>query len=82
MKRKRKYNGLFNVIVKAKVTDDSRNKLEKIVAEYTNYQRYIQSYCKGHVQLYSTAKVQAQRALWGIRHPNPKEEYPVIPGMI
>ena len=40
MKRKRKYNGLFNVIVKAKVTDDSRNKLEKGMFSYILRQRF------------------------------------------
>ncbi|MGB6529580.1 MAG: hypothetical protein WBF33_15850 [Candidatus Nitrosopolaris sp.] len=76
--KKRKYNGFINITVKAKVTDDSKNKLDKIAAEYTNYQKYMQSHCKIDAELYSTTKVQAQRALRRIKQPDPRKEYPVI----
>jgi hypothetical protein len=53
----------MKITVKAKVTDDSKNKLGKIESEFQNYQLYLQSGCTGIVNLYSATKQQAQRAL-------------------
>jgi hypothetical protein len=35
----------MKITVKAKVTDDSKNKLGKIESEFQNYQVYLQSGC-------------------------------------
>ena len=67
----------MKIIVKAKVTDDSKNKLGKIESEFQNYQIYLQSGCTAIVNLYSATKRQAQRAL-KIKQPNQKKQYPVI----
>jgi transposase len=68
----------MKITVKAKVTDDSKNKLGKIESEFQNYQVYLQSRCTAIVNLYSATKQQAQRALKKIKQPNPKKQYPVI----
>jgi hypothetical protein len=68
----------MKITVKAKVTDDSKNKLGKIESEFQNYQVYLQSGCTAIVNLYSATKQQAQRALKKIKQPNPKKQYPVI----
>ena len=68
----------MKITVKAKVTDDSKNKLGKIESVFQNYQVYLQSGCTGIVNLYSATKQQAQRALKKIKQPNPKKQYPVI----
>src|SRR5215813_11153284 len=68
----------MKITVKAKVTDDSKNKLGKIESEFQNYQIYLQSGCTAIVNLYSATKQQAQRALKKIKQPNPKKQYPVI----
>lgn len=68
----------MKITVKAKVTDDSKNKLGKIALEYQNYQTYLQSQCKRVVNLYSATKQQAERILKRIKQPNPKKQYPVI----
>jgi transposase len=70
----------MKITVKAKVTDDSKNKLGKIESEFQNYQVYLQSGCTAIaiVNLYSSTKQQAQRALKKIKQPNPKKQYPVI----
>ena len=57
------------VTVKAKVTDDSKNKLGKIESEFQNYHVYLQSGCTAIVNLYSATKQQAQRALKKITKP-------------
>ena len=67
----------MKITVKAKVTDDSKNKLGKI-EEFQNYQIYLQSGCTAIVNLYSATKQQAQRALKKIKQPNSKKQYPVI----
>jgi hypothetical protein len=43
----------MKITVKAKVTDDSKNKLGKIESEFQNYQVYLQSACTAIVNLYS-----------------------------
>ena len=63
----------MKITVKAKVTDDSKNKLGKIQSEFQNYQVYLQSGCTAIVNLYSATKQQAQRALKKIKQPNPKK---------
>jgi hypothetical protein len=68
----------MKITVKAKVTDDSKNKLGKIESEFQNYQVYLQSGYIAIVNLYSATKQQAQRALKKIKQPNPKKQYPVI----
>jgi hypothetical protein len=68
----------MKITVKAKVTDDSKNKLGKIESEFQNYQIYLQSGCTAIVNLYSATKQQAQRALKKIKQPNSKKQYPVI----
>jgi putative transposase len=68
----------MKITVKAKVTDDSKNKLGKIESEFQNYQVYLQSGCTAIVNLYSATKQQAQRALKKIKQPNSKKQYPVI----
>ena len=68
----------MKITVKAKVTDDSKNKLGKIELEFQNYQVYLQSRCTAIVNLYSATKQQAQRALKKIKQPNPNKQYPVI----
>jgi hypothetical protein len=68
----------MKITVKAKVTDDSKNKLGKIESEFQNYQVYLQSRCTAIVNLYSATKQQAQRALKKIKQPNPKKQYPII----
>jgi hypothetical protein len=68
----------MKITVKAKVIDDSKNKLGKIESEFQNYQAYLQSGCTAIVNLYSATKQQAQRALNKIKQPNPKKQYPVI----
>jgi putative transposase len=68
----------MKITVKAKVTNDSKNKLGKIESEFQNYQVYLQSGCTGIVNLYSATKQQAQRTLRKIKQPNPKKQYPVI----
>jgi len=68
----------MKITVKAKVTDDSKNKLGKIGSEFQNYQVYLQSGCTAIVNLYSATKQQAQRALKKIKQLNPKKQYPVI----
>jgi hypothetical protein len=50
----------MKITVKAKVTDDSKNKLGKIESEFQNYQVYLQSGCTAMVNLYSATKQQAQ----------------------
>jgi putative transposase len=68
----------MKITVKAKVIDDSKNKLGKIESEFQNYQAYLQSGCTAIVNLYSATKQQAQRALKKIKQPNSKKQYPVI----
>jgi len=68
----------MKITVKAKVTDDSKNKLGKIESEFQNYQVYLQSGCTAIVNLYSATKQQAERALKKIKQPNPRKKYPVI----
>jgi hypothetical protein len=68
----------MKITVKAKITDDSKNKLGKIESEFQNYQVYLQSGSTAIVNLYSATKQQAQRALKNIKQPNPKKQYPVI----
>ena len=68
----------MKITVKAKVTDDSKNKLGKIESEFQNYQVYLQSGYIAIVNLYSATKQQAQRALKKIKQPNSKKQYPVI----
>jgi putative transposase len=68
----------MKITVKAKVTDDSKNKLGKIESEFQNYQVYLQSRCTAIVNLYSATKQQAQRALKKMKQPNRKKQYPVI----
>jgi hypothetical protein len=68
----------MKITVKAKVTDDSKNKLGKIGSEFQNYQVYLRSGCTAIINLYSATKQQAQRALKKIKQPNPKKQYPVI----
>ena len=46
----------MKIIVKAKVTDDSKNKLGKIESEFQNYQVYLQSGCTAVINLYSATK--------------------------
>jgi F0F1-type ATP synthase gamma subunit len=53
----------MKITVKAKVTDDSKNKPGKIESEFQNYQVYLQSGSTAIVNLYSATKQQAQRAL-------------------
>ena len=43
----------MKITVKAKVTDDSKNKLGKIESEFQNYQIYLQLGCTAIVNLYS-----------------------------
>jgi hypothetical protein len=61
----------MKITVKAKITDDSKNKLGKVELEYQNYQTYLQSGCKADVPLYSATKQQAQRALKHIKQAKP-----------
>ena len=70
----------MKITVKAKVTDDSKNKLGKIESEFQNYQIYLQSGCTAIANLYSATKQQAQRALKKIKQLNPKKQYPVRGG--
>src|SRR5215469_9899045 len=63
----------MKITVKAKVTDDSKNKLGKIGSEFQNYQVYLQSGCTAIVNLYSATKQQAQRALKKIKQLKPEE---------
>ncbi len=69
---------MTKITVKAKITDDSKNKLSKIESEYQDYQTYLQSGCKTAVNLYSATKQQAERILKRIKQPNPKKLYPLI----
>lgn len=66
--------------VKAKVTDDSRTKLEALEHEFGNYQGYIRG--KKDVKLYSATKGQAERLVSRIVRKggtiNPKKQYPMI----
>ena len=71
----------MKITIKAKVTDDSRNKLGLIQSEYQNYQTYLQSRCKAEVNLYSATKQQAERQLREIQSDGEldvKKQYPVI----
>jgi transposase len=68
----------MKITVKAKVTDDSKNKLGRIESEFQNYQVYLQSGCAAIVNLYSATKQQTQRASKKIKQPNWKKQYPVI----
>jgi hypothetical protein len=61
----------MKISVKAKVTDNSKNKLAIIESEFKNYQIYLQSGCTAIDNLYSATKQQAQRALKKIKQPNP-----------
>jgi len=56
----------MKITVKAKVTDDSKNKLGKIESEFQNYQVYLQSGCTAIVNLYSATK-QAGRSTTSIK---------------
>lgn len=66
--------------LKAKVTDDSRTKLELLNREYGNFQEYIQG--RKDVELYSATKQQADRLVARmIRNGgkiHPKKQYPLI----
>lgn len=66
--------------IKAKVTDDSKSKLEQLNGEYGRFQAYVQG--NKQVDLYSATKQQADRLLTRMsKHGgkmNPKKQYPLI----
>ncbi len=73
-------NKLPKLTIKAKVTDDSKSKLELLNGEYGRFQAYLQG--KKDVDLYSATKQQADRLLIRISKlggkTNPKKQYPLI----
>lgn len=62
--------------VKAKVTDDSKAKLQSLTDECANFQAYLRG--MKQVNLYSATKQQADRLLARIKQPKPNREYPLI----
>ena len=73
-------NKLPKLTIKAKVTDDSKTKIELLKGEYGRFQTYIQG--KQDVDLYSATKQQADRLRDRIIKRggklNPKKQYPMI----
>jgi len=70
---------LPKLTIKAKVTDDSKNKLELLNGEYGRFQAYIHG--RKDVELYSATKQQADRLIARILKKgktNPKKQYPLI----
>jgi putative transposase len=71
---------LPKLTIKAKVTDDSRTKLEFLDREYKNFQAHIRG--TKDVKLYSATKQQADRLIMRIIRNggkiNPKKDYPMI----
>ncbi|MEW5840835.1 MAG: transposase [Thermoproteota archaeon] len=76
---KRSKNGL-QITVKAKVTDDSKTKLQMLEDEHRRFQAYLHGVKE--VELYSATKQQADRFLNKVTKNggrlNPKKEYPLI----
>lgn len=71
---------MSKLTIKAKVTDDSRNKLDMLNAEYGNFQAYLHG--SKDVDLYSATRQQADRLITRILKMggkvNPKKQYPLI----
>jgi hypothetical protein len=65
------------ITVKAKVTDDSKTKLQSLSNEYNNFQQYLRG--DKTVNLYSATKQQADRLLKRLKeYYNKDKVYPLI----
>jgi IS605 OrfB family transposase len=67
---------MSKLTIKAKVTDDSRHKLEALGREYHAFQAYL--HADKTVNLYSATRQQADRLLARIKRPKKGRQYPLI----